>query len=296
MKVIAFILVGLALFAPFVFAEQGHLKLLAVATVDGIAVGSEADLFLEIERGRGRVFLDTFPLTRLDTQISTRFAKQIACSFLDVDCSGFDFIYRLRSDASILGGPSAGAALAVLTVSMLDNQQVNDDIGITGTINSGGVIGAVGDVKPKIELAQRIGLKKILIPAGTREYEESDGTNTSIDLVQFGKKIGIDVQEISTLNEALFAFTGKQYEEDSDVVVINKLYETTMKNLAQGLCDRSDALLERVDPVDQSRIDSIKNATNRALASFEGGMYYSSASFCFKRQILQPFLGLTQFS
>ena len=59
--------------------QQYHLKLLAVQeNSNGTLTGSDADLYLEIQEGSGRVFLETFPLTKLDTQISTRFAKDAA--------------------------------------------------------------------------------------------------------------------------------------------------------------------------------------------------------------------------
>ena len=53
------------LIVPTISAKEGHLKLLAVKeTKDGYA-GTIADLYLEIKRGTGRVFLDTFPLTKI---------------------------------------------------------------------------------------------------------------------------------------------------------------------------------------------------------------------------------------
>ena len=65
----------LILLLPSVNAKEGHMRLLAVSETENGQEGGIADLFLEIEEGSGRVFLETFPLTRLDTQISTRFAK-----------------------------------------------------------------------------------------------------------------------------------------------------------------------------------------------------------------------------
>ena len=57
--------------------DINHLTLLAVQeTPNGTYVGSTADLYLELRDGTGRVFLDTSPLTKVDTQISTRYAKE----------------------------------------------------------------------------------------------------------------------------------------------------------------------------------------------------------------------------
>src|SRR3989338_4268686 len=85
------------LLLPNVSAESGHMKLLAVSeTTDGYT-GGIADLYLEIKPGSGRVFLETFPLTKVDTQISTRLAKEVACDFADIDCSKYDFFYTITA-------------------------------------------------------------------------------------------------------------------------------------------------------------------------------------------------------
>ena len=78
------------------------MTLLAVTeNPDGTLTGTTADLFLEIQPGQGRVFIESYPLTKIDTQISTRFAKDIACKYVDAGCSDYDFFYTIRSDSPI---------------------------------------------------------------------------------------------------------------------------------------------------------------------------------------------------
>ena len=102
-----FIFVSLVLLlVPFGYAQSGHMKLLAVSDTQNGEVGGIADLYLEINSGTGRVFLETFPLTKVDTQISTRLAKEIACDFADIDCSKYDFFYTITADSPIIAGPS----------------------------------------------------------------------------------------------------------------------------------------------------------------------------------------------
>ena len=110
-KGIIYILVFLLL-AFACSAKAAHMKLLAVSEDGSGFEGSVADLYLEIKRGTGRVFIDTFPLTKVDTQISTRFAKEIACDYLDRDCSHYDFIYTIRSGSAISTGWSAARVSA----------------------------------------------------------------------------------------------------------------------------------------------------------------------------------------
>ena len=89
------------LLLPTAFAKSGSMKLLAVSNEDINPRGSLADLYLEIKPGSGRVFIDSFPLSKLDTQISTRFAKEVACNFLERDCSNYDFFYSVNTAINI---------------------------------------------------------------------------------------------------------------------------------------------------------------------------------------------------
>src|SRR3989344_5952405 len=111
-KVILFSLLAflsVSILSQYTEARSARTKLLAVSEINGTSYGSVADLHLDIKSGDGGVFLDTFPLTKLDTQISTRFAKEIACKQSHTDCRNIDFFYSLKSGSTIVGGPSAGS-------------------------------------------------------------------------------------------------------------------------------------------------------------------------------------------
>src|SRR3989344_5461654 len=157
-----------------------HLKLLAVQEVEGEYQGSDADLFLELKEGSGRVFLETVPLTKLDTQISTRFAKEIACHHFNLECDKYDFIYTIKAKSSIVGGPSAGAAIAALTTIAVLDLKYDEKTTITGTINSGGILGPVGGGKEKLKAAANAGLKKVLIATGTNSEASPEEENKKV--------------------------------------------------------------------------------------------------------------------
>ena len=91
----------LLLLVPAVYANQGSTKLLALITKGDTQYGTAATLDLDIQQGQNRVFLETFPLTKISTQVSMRFAQQVVCSELDVDCSNYDFFYT-KGENSIL--------------------------------------------------------------------------------------------------------------------------------------------------------------------------------------------------
>ncbi|MBT3303940.1 hypothetical protein HN592_00975 [Candidatus Woesearchaeota archaeon] len=268
-KLILFLFI--LILASSVYAAENKMTLLAVKETPEGFVGGTAELILEIEDGKGRVFLETSPLTKVDTQVSTRFAKQIACDFLEVDCSNLDFIYTIKSDAPIVGGPSAGASMAILTVATLKDIPLNKDLAITGTINSGGVIGPVGGIDAKARAAEKIGLKKVLIPIG-EQINSSNSTNLTIEVMAVG-----------TLNEALFEFTGKKLKKErTGNVVIDPEYTKIMKSVSTELCQRSEGLLNSMENQTVENIRTIINESKQLLTKQD---YYSAASKCFSANI-----------
>jgi len=290
------LLIIFLLFAPIAFAEKGHMKLLAVREIEnGTYEGGVADLYLEIKPGTGRVFLETFPLTKTDTQMSTRLAKAVACDLTQKDCDVFDFFYTITADSAIIAGPSAGSSLAVLTAAMLEGFDLNEKYAATGTINSGGLIGPVGGVKEKVEAAKAIGLKKVLIPSG--EMIVTAGNETT-NLSYLSKQIGIQVVEVSTLDEALKEFTGKEIKQNYRDINIDSQYKDTMRFLSQSLCNRSKKLqqetknLKANNNITKALREEATNLTSKAQAAYNSGTYYSSASYCFGANVEYSTLAL----
>jgi predicted S18 family serine protease len=256
-----------------VYAIKGDLKLLAVSEQGDGYIGSLADLELEIKQGSGRIFIDSFPLTKLDTQISTRFAKEVACDYLDMNCNNYDFFYVIRGSASLIGGPSAGSALTTLTIALLENEKIKDDVVITGTINSGGFIGPVGGIKEKIIAAQEANLSKVLIPFGS---SLTDDLNMTFNLTDFD----IEVIEVSHISEVLPHFFDADLPDFSEELEIDNKYMTTMKYLSDTLCNRTEKWKDQVSNF--SEIPSrVINLTKSSQIAYLEGTYYSSASYCF---------------
>lgn len=273
--------------SPDVVVKQGHMRLLAVTdTIDGYD-GGIADLYLEIKPGSGRVFLETFPLTRVDTQVSTRFAKQIACDFADDGCDEFDFFYTITADSPILAGPSAGAAITILTFSLIKDVELDNNVAITGTINSGGLIGPVGGLRAKIEAAENAWMKKVLIPFGESVNDKNmslESANESLDLAELRKRYRVEIIEAPTLDDALFEFTGKRFREKKADLSISQDYQDTMKMLAIQLCSRSTKLRDTATDLTVGNSMILDNAINLSTMgkdSFSESKYYSSASYCF---------------
>lgn len=273
-----------------------HVTLLAVhETANGYS-GSLADISLELRHGTGRIFLDTFPLSKIDTQISTRYAKEIACKYVGQDCPSDDFIYTIRSDSSIVGGPSAGGAIAVLTVAMLKNLNLDPKVAMTGTINSGGIIGPVSGIKYKIDIAAQNGFEKVLIPMDSTITDLEN--NISYSAEEYADTVGIEVIPISDLNDAIFEFTGVNLNAGEINIELPDTYEQTMMTVANLICNRSTTLYQIMkdqfeitsfDPEAQKLSENLEdeaiNLTARAEAAKDAGYYYSAASFCYGANI-----------
>lgn len=279
-KLILFFVMILVLVSS-VSALENSIKLLAVKETDHGFEGSLAKLTLEIREGKGRVLLETTPLTKIDTQVSTRIAQEISCNYLDLDCSNLDFIYTIKSDSSIVGGPSAGSAMAVLTIITLSNMKLNDDIVLTGTINSGNLIGPVGGIKEKIEIAQKSGFKKVLIPPGELIKLEN---NKTINVSEFQKNKTIKIVEVSTLDSALFEFTGKYFRNVSTKdLVIDDEYIEIMRTVSDKLCQRTDDMIHNISDKNYSK--QFNNFSTEVNELFNKKDYYSGASKCFSLNI-----------
>ncbi|MGM5487965.1 MAG: S16 family serine protease [Nanobdellota archaeon] len=266
----------IVLLLPVAWAEL-HMPLLAVQDEGDELQGSIAHLYVSKQYGPGRVFIDTLPLTKADTQMSTRLARQIACNYVEADCQRYDLFYVIRADSTIIGGPSASAAMAVLTVASLEGLDVYPNMSITGTINSGNVIGPVGGVKQKIAAAGKNGIHTVLIPKGEAVLQEE---NTTLDLVEYGAARNVQVIEVATLGEAVFYMTGTDFRPENTSFTISQSYTDTMRELAVELCDRRDEL--KAADYNASLIGNYtRELYNRSKDAFNSFQYYAAASYCF---------------
>ena len=77
MKRAVFLLMMFCILMPSVLAVNGKVNALSVYIEDGEYKGDVAQIYLDIVPGKGRVFMDTYPLSELDLQVSAQKAKNI---------------------------------------------------------------------------------------------------------------------------------------------------------------------------------------------------------------------------
>lgn len=273
--VLLLLLLPVVLASPY---DTRHLTIMAVAE-DGVT-GSTADLYLELRDGSGRVFLDTKPLTKIDTQVSTRYARDIACDYYDLDCSQYDFIYTIRAQSSIIGGPSAGGAIAALTaVAVMDLDHEN--VAVTGTINSGGTIGPVGGVAAKVMAASTV-VDNVLVSYGSLSMPHNDSNVTIADMIQ---NASVNVHEVQELDDIMYHLVGEHKLDASNVVREDTSYTQIMSSLQDLLCERADSWHDRLSGITLSDNQTMK--LNESWNQIQGvDDWYSAASFCFGYNVL----------
>ncbi|MEM5801827.1 MAG: S16 family serine protease [Candidatus Aenigmatarchaeota archaeon] len=194
---------------------------LFVPAIDNQGNGVPVKLSVEVLPGEGRVLVDINQiLFWIDTQQSIRIAKDVAQNLTKADLSKIDLIYSVETEATIIEGPSAGAALTIATIAAIQNKSVNQSVMITGTINLDGTIGPVGGIIAKSNAAKQIGAKLFLVPSG-------QGMQTNYKPVEDCKRIGrftycrieyvpervvvsevsgIEIREVGNIEEALKYF------------------------------------------------------------------------------------------
>lgn len=191
--------------------------------VDNQGNGVATKLTVQAIPGRGRILTNIDNLLFwVDTQQSIQTAEAVAENLTKVDTSSLDMIYSIDTNATVIEGPSAGAALTIATIAALENRPINTSVMMTGTINPDGTIGPVGGIVAKAKAAKEIGATLFLVPEGQgiqttytpKQTCEQVGSFTFCtteyvkQTVDTRKSIGIEVREVSSIAEALKYFVG----------------------------------------------------------------------------------------
>lgn len=176
------------------------------------------NLTTSVRSGRGLVLVNiNNVLADFELQKSSREATKAAADYLGLKLNNIDLVYAIKSDADIIGGGSAGAAMALSAISVLGDIKLKDDIMITGIINESGDIGKIGGVKEKIK-ASKGKASVFLLPIGQSSEIKNYKSKMEckmINKIEYCKTNyveaemefeGIKVIEVKNLEEALRYF------------------------------------------------------------------------------------------
>jgi len=200
---------------PIISTQRVEINLVAV---DEEGNGVITPLSVEVEPGDGKVLTNIEKLLFwVDTQYSIQVAKQVAENITKINTNNVDITYSLVTNATLIGGPSAGASLTVATIAALENKQIKDDVMLTGGVNPDGTIGQVGGVLEKAKAAKEVGIKVFLVPEGQGTETLLKPNETCVrrynfifcetvyekETINIGEKIGLSVIEVKDIEEAM---------------------------------------------------------------------------------------------
>ncbi len=273
-------LVMILLFGLYYFNTSftNSIDLLAVSENNNgdLTTGSLVKLTLTTKPGSGQTYVNLNTIEEVDTQVSIINSQKIACELFQLNCNKFDFFYDFEGSALVLKGPSASSAIGILTASTVKKQKLKDKIAITGSLSSGGIIGNVGGVDKKVELAKEKGFKKVIIPI----FSDYNITQEDIEVIK-------TIDLIDAYNE----FNIFKYELETKEVDTTR-YQILMKDLANQICDKSKEMKEEINFSEISNTSYLNPFKNQAEKSFNSSLqansnenYYSVGSFCFNSNI-----------
>ncbi|MFH1420451.1 MAG: S16 family serine protease [Candidatus Aenigmatarchaeota archaeon] len=255
-RVIFILLVFLVLAMP-TYAINGRSQTAYVPAVYETDMGFQgvlANVTVTIAEGNGHVYVDTLPLTEIDTQSSARLAKEVTANLLGIDMSKYDIFVVIRSNSPIIGGPSAGGALTALTMATVLNLTVDGRVIMTGTINPDGSIGPVGGVLEKAQAVAENNGKMFLIPYGqgtvvVQKAERKIGTGVvqiishteTIDIIKHAKdNWNLDVIEIKNVKDAIKYMTGYEIKSSATSPLQNiENVQNILKEMAKSFLDET---------------------------------------------------------
>ena len=187
--------------------EHDGLTVFAVTNNDETALS--AGLSLTIKPGTGKIWSSVEPLIGTSTQTTEKIAVKVAENYFN-RTDKFDYFFEIESTASLVDGPSAGAAMGLLTIAMLQNKEVPDNVSVTGTITIDGGVGAVGGVFKKAQKAAASGIDLFMIPRGeAKQIVKLPSGVESINLSEYARdEWGITVVEVSNMDDVVkYAFS-----------------------------------------------------------------------------------------
>ncbi len=204
------------------FSLEGSTKIsMYLPAVDENGKGVNTILKVEATKGTGRTLTDIDNLLFwADTQHSIRIARRVAENITGKKMEDYDIVYTIEANASVIGGPSAGAALAIATIAALEGRKLKDNVMITGSINHDGSIGPVSGILEKAKAAKEAGAVLFIVPLlqsrdvvyETAEHCENFGasqictTETKPRKVEVAQESGIEITEASSVQDAMQYF------------------------------------------------------------------------------------------
>lgn len=257
---------------------ENTISLLAVHEAENgtIVSGSTIPLDLKITKGTGKIYVNLDSYSEIDTQISITNSNQVVCNLLELPCEQFDFFYSFDDSTLILKGPSASTSIATLTYATINHIPLKNDFVLTGSLNSNGIIGMVGGVEKKVEVAKKLNFEKVFIPF--------NGLNTSI--IEEKSTQNFEIVEVLDIISLLQETFNQNIQLNTQSFNIDE-YKYTMRDLSDVLCNYSYSYLGDLSSENNSlsKVNSSLEQLNKSKIARKNQEYYSQGSFCYSANL-----------
>jgi len=189
-------LLSLLLLLSFSFAQCGAEINHSVVAVVGEG-GGLVDITIRTVPGHGQEYVGLLPYAGVSTQQSIKYAVSYARAISTSDSTNCDVLVNFGKlpSGEYVDGPSAGAAVAVLSYAVFENLSVRDDTVVTGSLEPGGLVGSVGGLYEKARGSAESG-KKYFITPFNNVYE-------FITLKQIEEDYGITIIQANMIHEII---------------------------------------------------------------------------------------------
>ncbi|MFP3216235.1 MAG: S16 family serine protease [Vulcanisaeta sp.] len=236
-----------------------------------------------ITPGSGYVYVASSPLPTAESgtfMSSSQIAALVATYLAGQPFNKYDFLINIEPTTLEIGGPSASGYMTVAMWALITNHTLNPDVVMTGMIMPDGSIGPVGGLPAKIQAAAQEGYKVVLIPYGQQEYQTSSGQ--VIDLISYGKNLGVEVIPVMSIRQAIYYFTGVNLTVP--LIPSQELKSAAYINVTKFLWMRIYDRLVSSGAINSTDPGVLKNV-KQAIYYANQGMYYTAASLGFQALI-----------
>lgn len=171
-----------------------------VVEKNGRIIGYPVELYLAVTHGSGAVFIYAEPLVDETFALFARVAALVGSTAAGAEFDKYNYYILIKSPTAKARGPSLSAALGAGFALAILGIDLGGPIAITGILMPDGGIGYVGYLAEKV-LAMFSVARKVFIPAGGKISVLANGT--PLDLVDFGRAVGVNVFEVFSISELL---------------------------------------------------------------------------------------------
>ena len=210
----------------------GSASLLAPAVINN-NTGTLTNISVTVTKGTGYVEILGPRSIGGDTNASALNASMSAAQYLGLNYRNYNFIYTIADYNQSVSGPSAGTAMALLSISAISGKSMTHNFTVTGTIYNG-TVGPVGGVYDKTSAAASRHIRFIIVPKVAQGSEE----NELYYFIQ--SRFGIPVMQVANISAAAgYAFGTSPIANSSTTFTFYNNYHTGLIPKASLSCSNS---------------------------------------------------------